>query len=187
MNIWPVREACREDWYKIRKFFKELDHTSRYMYFGGHVSNDLIDSLWERFKSRNSDKFFVVDMGTQIIGVCQIAYTEDHAEIAVAVISKYRRQGVAHSLTERAVVWCKTHDIRDLMMFCLPDNNVIQRIIQKHKLLPLMLAAPAEARFQVPDGQMSDYQQEVYRYTMSWWLNSSRRFFRTLFPTEHHR
>lgn len=182
MNVWPTREACREDWPKIRRFFKKLDADSRYMYFGGHVSDDVIDSIWERFESRDNDKFFVVELGSQIIGVCQVAYLEDHAEISVAVDSKYRRQGVAHSLTERAVVWCKTHDIRDLMMFCLPDNNVIQRIIQKHNLLPLMLAAPAEARFQVPEGRMSDYQQEIYSRAMSWWVNSSRLFFRTLFP-----
>ena len=187
MNVWPIREACREDWPKIRKFFKELDEDSRYMYFGGHVSDDIIDSTWERFESRDNDKFFIVELGTQIIGVCQVAYLEDHAEISVAVDSQHRRQGVAHALTERAVVWCKTHDIRDLMMFCIPDNNVIQRIIQKYNLLPLMLARPAEARFQVPEGRVSDYQQEVYSRAMSWWINSSRQFFRTLFPSEHHR
>jgi len=187
MNLWPTREARREDWPKIREFFKHLDETSRYMYFGGHVSDDVIDSLWARFESRDSDKFFVVDLGNQIIGVCQVAHFDSHAEVSVAVDRRHRRKGIAHALTERAVIWCKTHDIQDLMMFCIPDNNVIQRIIQKHNLLPLMLARPAEARFQVPEGNVSDYQQEIYSRAMSWWINSSRRFLKTMFPSEYHR
>jgi N-acetylglutamate synthase-like GNAT family acetyltransferase len=125
MSAWLVREARREDWPKIRRFFKELDSTSRYMYFGGHVSDDIIDRVWERFESRDSDKFFVVDLGDQIIGMCQVACVKNHGEISVAVHPDHRQQSIAHSLVERAVVWCKTHDILDLMMFCLPNHNII--------------------------------------------------------------
>jgi N-acetylglutamate synthase-like GNAT family acetyltransferase len=187
MSTWLVREARREDWPKIRRFFKELDSTSRYMYFGGHVSDDIIDRVWERFESRDSDKFFVVDLGDQIIGMCQVACVKNHGEISVAVHPDHRQQSIAHSLVERAVVWCKTHDILDLMMFCLPNHNIIQRIIQKHNLLPLMLAYPAEAKFTVPPGSVSDYQQEVYNQSLSWWMNLSRQFLKKLCFTEHHR
>lgn len=180
MSIWPVRNACREDWPEIRGFFKKLDSESRYMYFGAHVKDDVIDSVWEKFEQRENDKFFLIEIGQRIVGVCQVAYFDDHAEISVAVDKHFREQGVAHALVERAVLWCKTHGVQDLMMFCIPTNNIIQKLIERHKLLPLMLARPAEARFMVPDASFKDYQQEALNGTMSWWMTAAKRM--TSFP-----
>lgn len=172
--MWPVRQAERQDWPAIQRFFKNLDSTSRYMYFGGHVSDEVIDHIWDRFHIQEH-KFFVVELSCNVIGVCQIAHKDSHAEISVAVSAKHRKQGIAHALVERAVTWCKTHSIKDVMMFCLPDNDVIPKILKKHNLLPLMLSSPAEAKFAVPNADFSDLQKEYYSNWLSHWLTWFRR------------
>lgn len=175
MSIWPVREACKQDWPAIQKFFKDLDRESRYLYFGFHASDEVIDNVWRQFESRDNDQFFVVELGIKIIGVCQVAHFDNHAEISVAVDREYRNQKIAQTLTERGVLWCKTHGIEDLMMYCIPNHNIIQKIIRKHKLLPLMLSAPAEARFDVPPANLIDHQKETYAHWTSVWLSNLRR------------
>jgi N-acetylglutamate synthase-like GNAT family acetyltransferase len=172
--MWPVRQAERQDWPAIQRFFKNLDPSSRYMYFGGHVTDAVIDHIWDRFHIQEH-RFFVVEFACNIIGVCQIAHKDHHAEISVAVSAKHRKQGIAHSLVERAVTWCKTHNIEDVMMFCLPNNDVIPKILKKHNLLPLMLAQPAEAKFAVPNADLSDLQKEYYSSWLSHWLNWAKR------------
>lgn len=176
MTRWPVRQAELGDWDSIRRFFKNLDSDSRYMYFGSHVKDEVIDQIWDKFQTQEH-KFFVVDLACNIIGVCQVAHVDDHAELSVAVATKHRNQGIAHALVERAVTWCKTHDIRDLMMFCLPDNDIIAKLIKKHDLLPLMLSHPAEARFVVPKPDLADLQKEYLNNWVSAWLNWFKRKF----------
>lgn len=175
MNTWPVREADKHDWPVIQKFFKSLDADSRYMYFGAHVSDQVIDQVWDRF-SLHEHKFFVVELSCAIVGVCQVAHRGDQAELSVAVATKQRNRGIAHALVERAVSWCKTHDIHDLMMFCLPDNDVIPKILKRHNLLPLMLSKPAEARFVVPEPNAQDWKNEYQHRITNWWLNYIRKF-----------
>lgn len=176
MSVWPVRQSELSDWPAIQRFFKGLDRESRYMYFGFHASDEVIDLTWEKFREQEH-KFFVVELACNVIGVCQVAHQEKHAELSVAVAKHYREQGVAHALVERAVTWCKTHGVEDLMMFCLPDNAVIPKILKKHNLLPLMLSRPAEARFHVPQPQYQDWHQEWRHRVANWWLNYFRKFF----------
>lgn len=169
-NIWAVRDAFRKDWPEIQKFYKDLDEHSRYMYFGGYIDDEVIDTLWKKFEDRNSDKFFVVEVGSSIVGVCQVAYFDQHAEISVAVTSEHRQQGIGHALVSRGVNWCKTHGIQDLMMFCMEGNNIIEKIIKNHNLLPLMISMPSEVKFKVPRANASDYQQEIYSNILSSWM-----------------
>lgn len=173
-TVWPVREASREDWPAIQKFFKRMDQESRYMYFGFHASDLVIEQTWDQFQEQEH-QFFVIELACNILGVCQVAHKGKHAELSVAVDRKYRQQGIAHALVERAVTWCKTHGIQDLMMFCLPDNNVIPKLLRKHNLLPLMLSKPAEARFVVPAGTLADHQAETWNRLTSNWLNALKK------------
>lgn len=179
MSIWPVRQADLEDWPAIQAFFKTLDKESRYLYFGGHVSDEVIDQVWSKFESAEH-RFFVVEVACGIIGVCQIAHQQTQAELSVAVATRYRSQGIAHALVERAVTWCKTHAIKDLRMYCLPDNDVIPKILKRHNLLPLMLAKPAEARFAVPDPTVIDLQKEFGMCVANWWINRWRQWRQSL-------
>jgi GNAT superfamily N-acetyltransferase len=148
------------------------------MYFGAHVTDEVIDQVWDRFQILEH-RFFVVESAYNIIGVCQIAHKDNHAEISVAVSSKHRKQGIAHSLVERAVTWCKTHNIEDVMMYCLPDNDVVPKILKRHNLLPLMLDYPSEAKFSVPTADFTDLQKEYYSSWLSNWLNWAKK--KTLF------
>jgi N-acetylglutamate synthase-like GNAT family acetyltransferase len=168
--MWPVRQAERRDWKSIQDFFKNLDSESRYLYFGAHITDEVIDHIWDRFHLLEH-KFFVVESMANIIGVCQIAHKDNHAELSVAVAANHRGRGIAHSLVERAVTWCKTHEIQDVMMFCLPSNDIIPKILKKHNLLPLMLSAPSEAKFSVPDANLLDLQKEWRSDIVSYWLN----------------
>lgn len=178
MIAWPVRQAERTDWPAIQKFFKTLDQESRYMYFGFHASDAVIDQTWEQFQEQEH-QFFIVELACNIIGVCQVAHKSNHAELSVAVGRKHREQGIAHALVERAVSWCKTNGIQDLMMFCLPDNDIVPKILRKHNLLPLMLSKPAEARFWVPEPQYRDWHREWHHRVINWWLTLGRKFFPT--------
>lgn len=160
MSTWLVREASHSDWAEIHAFFLELDREDRYMYYGVYVSDDVINQNWSNFENRQGDQFFVVEFLGSIVGVCQIVKVGTRAEISVVTKREFRGRGIAHALVERAVVWCKTHEVKDLVMYCLPNNNIIKRIIIKHDLLPRMIAQPAEARFVVPTGKCQDYQIE---------------------------
>ncbi len=167
--MWPVRRAEISDWPAIQRFFKSLDQQSRYMYFGFHASDPVIEQTWAKF-TEGEHQFFVVETVCDIVGVTQVAYQQNHAELSVAVDSRYRNMGIAHALVERAVSWCKTHNIKDLMMFCLPDNDVIPKILKRHNLLPLMLSKPAEARFHVPDPEYQDWYRERVNRGVDFWL-----------------
>jgi len=177
--MWPVRSAEVSDWPAIQRFFKSLDQESRYMYFGFHASDLVIEQTWDRFHIQEH-QFFVVELACNIIGVCQVAHRENHAELSVAVSRNHRQRGIAHALVERAVTWCKTHSIQDLMMFCLPDNNIIPKILKKHNLLPLMLSKPAEARFAVPEPECQDWQREQVNRVVDFWLTARQNWLKRI-------
>lgn len=172
---WLVRQTDQQDWPAIQSFFKTLDPVSRYNYYGYHATDESIDALWQRFEEEDSHVFFVVESGPTIMGVAQLSTVDEHAEIGVAVDPAYRQLGIAQNLVDRAVLWCKTHDIKDLMMYCLPSNKVIMKIIRKNNLLPLMLSGTAEARFAVPPAQPSELRRESVAECASAWSTLYRR------------
>lgn len=166
---WLVRQADQSDWPNIQQFFKNLDPMSRYFYYGYHANDESIDLLWKKFEKETNHVFFVVENGRTIMGVAQLSTIDAHAEIGVAVDPLFRKVGIAQSLVDRAVLWCKTHEVKDLMMYCLPDNNVIMKLIRRNNLLPLMMSEPAEAKFAVPAPQPIELQTEsVIEYASAW-------------------
>ncbi len=180
---WPVRQADREDWKNIQEFFKNLDAISRYYYYGYYATDESIDLLWTKFDQEDNHVFFVVESGADSIGVAQLSTIEGHAEIGVAVNPRYRRHGIAQTLVDRSVLWCKTHEVSDLMMYCLPENNVIQKLIRKNNLLPLMMSQPAEARFAVPTAKPEELQKESVAEYASAWSTLYRRLWSRWAPT----
>jgi RimJ/RimL family protein N-acetyltransferase len=167
---WPVRQAFRSDWPAIKEFFKNLDKESRRRYFNGTVSDASIDQLWTMFDQRDSDTFFLVEYCDRIVGVCQVANNNGHAELAVAVNKEYQHRGIGTSLVDRAMTWCKTHNVVDVATYSALDNTVVQKIIANHGFTPTMLSTPAEAKFVVSEPDAVDVQKEISGWVVSWYL-----------------
>lgn len=171
--IWQPRQADKLDYPKIQNFFLSLDAKDRYAYYGTPTSDDVINRHWERFNSSPGHHFFIVEDQNQIVGVCHVAHANNQVEIGLIAHVKYRNQGIATKLIERAVTWCKTERIENIFVYHAIGNNSAVRLIQRYGLTPLILGDGAEAKFVVPKANLLDYQKE--------WISKSFDYYTTLF------
>lgn len=128
-----VRRVLPLEYGKYRKHLKALDAESRNLRFAHPVTDEVIDSLCDRWEA-NTDKhilFAVEDDHLDFIGVGHIAL-EDGMELAFSVQKEYRGQGLGGMLMERCIRFCRTHDILDGCMVCLSHNAAIKHLCIKH-------------------------------------------------------
>lgn len=121
---------------KYRTHLKSLDDESRVLRFGILIKDEVIDNLCDRIEQHKDNHilFCVEDNDLKFIGIGHIAL-EGGMELALSVLTDYRRRGIGDALISRCIQYCRTHDILKGVMVCLSHNIAIKTLCKKHNVI----------------------------------------------------
>jgi len=133
MPYTAVRRVLPHEYSKYRKHLKALDEASKYLRFGYHVQDEIIDKLCAKFESEPEKNilFAIENDDLDFIAVGHIAL-QDEMELAFSVLKGYQGQGMGSLLMKRVIQWCRTQGKLKGCMVCLSTNSVIKHLCTKH-------------------------------------------------------
>ena len=133
MSYTTVRRVLPHEYPKYRKHLKQLDASSKYLRFGYHIQDDMIDKLCAQFEAEPEKNilFAIENDDLDFIGVGHIAIQEE-MELAFSVLKGYQGQGMGGLLMKRVIQWCRTHGKLRGCMVCLSTNSVIKHLCTKY-------------------------------------------------------
>lgn len=122
---------------RYRTHLLALDKDSRYLRFGHHIQDDMINMLCDKFKSNPREhKLFVIENDDlEVIAAGHISLEGGELELAFSVLKEYQGKGMGSSLMARTVEWCQNRGIKGGCMVCLSSNVAIKKLAAKHGIL----------------------------------------------------
>lgn len=122
---------------RYRAHLLMLDDESRYMRFGFHIKNEIINQLCEKWKlNAHQHKIFVIeDDNLDVVGVAHVSLEDEVPELAFSVFKEHQGKGMGDALMKRAVEYCQNKGIRAGCMVCLGTNDKIKRLARKNNVL----------------------------------------------------
>jgi GNAT superfamily N-acetyltransferase len=110
-----------------------LDQGSKYLRFGYHIQDDMIDKLCAQFEAEPEKNilFAIENDDLDFIGIGHISIQEE-LELAFSVLKGYQGQGMGNLLMKRAIQWCRIHGKLKGCMVCLSTNAAIRHLCTKH-------------------------------------------------------
>lgn len=116
---------------KIYKHLIRLSPSDRYLRFGHSVKDEGIRKYVD--KMTNKDYIFVIfNDRLQIIAMAHLAnYPNDVAEIGFSVNAEDRKKDFATKLFNRAMLTAKVLEIKELIVYFLPENKAMYKTAQK--------------------------------------------------------
>jgi GNAT superfamily N-acetyltransferase len=128
-----VRRVLPHEYPKYRTHLKALDEASKYLRFGYHVHDEMIDQLCNRFEAEPEKNilFAIENDNLDFVAVGHIALQEE-MELAFSVLKEYQGQGMGNYLFKRVIRWCRIHGKLKGCMVCLSTNSVIKHLCTKY-------------------------------------------------------
>ena len=133
MPYSTVRRVLPHEYSKYRKHLKSLDEASKYLRFGYHIQDEMIDALCAKFEAEPEKNilFAIENDDLDLIAVGHIAL-QGEMELAFSVLKGYQGQGMGSLLMKRVIQWCRTQGKLKGCMVCLSTNRVIKHLCVKH-------------------------------------------------------
>ena len=115
---------------------KRLSDEDRHSRFGFMIKDEAIDSFMLSLAYHpDQHELWYAELDDKIVGWGHMAFTADNSwELAVSVESAYQRQGVGDRLITEMLDWAKFHKVKEVYMYCIESNRVIQHLALKHEL-----------------------------------------------------
>jgi len=153
---------------RYRTHLLALDKDSRYLRFGHHVQDEMINTLCDRFKSNPKEhKLFVIENEElEVIAAGHISLEGGELELAFSVLKQYQGRGMGSSLMARTVEWCQNRGIKGGCMVCLSNNLAIKKLAAKHGIL-VNDHGETLADIKIPDATPVSVIHEVVESNMS--------------------
>ena len=128
-----VRRVLPDEYYKYRKHLKSLDAHSKYLRFGYHIQDSMIDSLCDKFEAELDKNilFCIENDELEFVAVGHIAL-QDEMELAFSVLTEYQGKGLGNQLFKRVIQWCRTNSKLKGCMVCLSTNSVVKHLCLKY-------------------------------------------------------
>lgn len=133
MPYITVRRVLPHEYPKYRKHLKSLDPASKYLRFGYHIQDEMIDKLCAGFEEEPEKNilFAIENDDLEFIAIGHISIQEE-LELAFSVLKDYQGQGMGSLLMKRVIQWCRTHNKIKGCMVCLSTNAAIKHLCLKH-------------------------------------------------------
>lgn len=131
--MFIVRKVLPIEYHKYRTHLKALDESSRILRFGAPVTDAVIDHLCDKIEldSHRHTLFAIENANLEFVAVGHVAEFKD-MEMAFSVLDDYQGQGMGEALMARVIQHCRTMGHLKGFMVCLPHNNAIKHLCQKH-------------------------------------------------------
>ena len=146
-----VFELPYHEYDRYRKHLLALDIDSRYLRFGYHITDEIINTLCDGFERNfQSHRVFVVeDDNLDVVAAGHISLHDRPIELAFSVLKEYQAKGMGSSLMGRVVEWCQNRGIKQGCMVCLKHNAAIKKLARQHGIL-VQDGAETLADIQIP-------------------------------------
>jgi len=134
MSTNTVRKVLAHEYSKYRKHLKSLDSESKMMRFANPVSDEVIDTLCDKWEKdhENNILFCIENDDLDFVAVGHIAFQDEQMELAFSVLKSHQQQGMGSLLMKRVIQWCRTHGSLKGCMVCLSSNAAIKHLCLKH-------------------------------------------------------
>lgn len=129
-----VRRVLPIEYHKYRTHLLSLDADSRYLRFGYRAPDSAIHKICDTVES-NPDVhvlYCVEDKDLNFVGVAHIAIEENTTELAFSVLKEHQGRGIGSALMHRAILHCRTRNIKKSHLVCLQSNAAIRKLCIKH-------------------------------------------------------
>jgi GNAT superfamily N-acetyltransferase len=146
---------------RYRSHLKSLDEDSRYLRFGYHIKDTVIDIVCDRIEQNPlKHRIFVIENEhCEVVAAGHISL-EDPVELAFSVVKEYQGQGMGSALMTRCIEWCQNRGIRTGCMVCLSRNTAIKHLAEKHGVL-VQEGSESEATLTIPEPNVGSVFKEV--------------------------
>jgi GNAT superfamily N-acetyltransferase len=148
-------------------WMKSQDSDSRRLYFGMGISDEEIDGLVRGFIENKHDHYFLVaeDRGVWV-GTIHIAVQNvDEVEFGVMVATGRRKQGIADTMLQEAIIWARNRGFHSLYMHCLSNNSAIKHLCVKHGLRVKTECGESDVKVPFPPATPLTIGQEIANTT----------------------
>lgn len=125
------------EYHRYRKHLLALDSQSKYLRFGHHIQDEMLNKLCDKFEADpQHHKLFVIENDElEVVAAGHISLQDNELELAFSVLKPYQGQGMGSSLMARTVEWCQNRGIKGGCMVCLSTNMAIKKLAAKHGIL----------------------------------------------------
>ena len=132
-----IYKLPKTEFHRYRAHLLLLDEESRYMRFGFHIKNDIINQLCDKWEldPQNHVIFAIENENLEVVGVAHVSLEGDTPELAFSVFKEYQHQGMGDALMKRAIEYCQNRGIKHGYMVCLPSNDKIKGLARKNGVL----------------------------------------------------
>lgn len=133
----------------LKQHLYSLEGEDRRLRFGSAVSNtyirDYVDLSWNDAKNQ----WFGCDIDGEIVSACHVAIYNNEGELGCSVDEAYRGHGLAQEMFDRAVTYLRTHNIKEVYMHCLTENQAMKHIAKKHNMVVVSCDGETDAKVKV--------------------------------------
>jgi GNAT superfamily N-acetyltransferase len=144
----PVKLYSSRDKAKILDHLLVLGDEDRRLRFGLIATNLYIEKYVDSSWSGNS-VWFAIWSGKDIVAACHVVIDKDVAELGFSVIADHRNRGLAQSLFNRAIHHIRSHNITNVYMHCLTENQAMRHIAKKNDMTIVSYYGDSDARIEV--------------------------------------
>lgn len=173
------------DYYKYATWIRDQDPETQKMYFGIHMSNDMIDSLMDKIIVNSNNHFFLIAKeGDAWVGSTHIAINGKTVEFGIIVRKDYRGKGIADQLLDESIVWARNRRYTDLYMHCLGWNRPIKHLCEKYGLTTQDMYGDSEVQFKLAPANWITLGKEVafkQRNAYHMFLQNSQKIYREIY------
>ena len=170
----PMSLASAREQTLVEEHLKSLQGHDRYLRFGAMLSDEAIVKYVEQSWGGPNEWLGIIE-DRRVIAVVHVAREGDNkAELGLSVDPEWRGQHLGQALFERAVVYLKAHQVRDVYMHCLSENAIMKHIARKNLMQMVTEHGEVDADLILPKGNSIDRYQEVFMHTMSLYDNNAR-------------
>lgn len=153
---------------RYRTHLLMLDEESRYMRFGFHIKNEIINQLCEKWKlnTDNHKIFAIEDDNLDIVGVAHVSLEDPVPELAFSVFKEHQGKGMGDALMKRAIEYCQNKGIKAGCMVCLASNSKIKSLARKNDVLVTSEEGDSVGEITIPKATPVSYWKEYVEDSM---------------------
>ena len=156
----PRKLIATED-EKLINHLCKLEGDDRRLRFGVSISDEAIANYVTKSMQDDNSVWFVCGE-QEIVAACHVAIYNNEGELGCSVDPESRGLGLAQQLFDRAIVYLRAHNIVDVYMHCLSENQVMKHIAKKNDMTVVSCDGEADAKIKVDPPTPATYYRDVY-------------------------
>lgn len=159
----------------VKEHLVSLTDHDRYLRFGRIVTDENIYKYVEDSWRKPGNIWLGVIEKNHIVAAVHVARdTDTKAELGLSVHPQWRGKKLGQALFERAVIYLRSKQYREVYMHCLAENAVMKHIASKNKMKMFTEYGETEADLILPESTLFDGYTEVLTEQIALYDNGIR-------------